>query len=545
MFKTREQLESGTGGPALGSAALSHHQALPLEPASALLQLLPEIVEAADERRVWRGLTGLWRDSGDWIAARCRVLDLTHDLAVDIGSQRWFRGFAAMLGLSAAALSFWPNFTAVEAATALPADLAARDEFSSQMIMPLALGADSGRRMGATSLVVPISAVPERPMVKLTAMFGQGDSFGRMLQRAGVGAGDAARVSGMVAGTVPLGEIGPGTQFAITLGRRSAPGIPRPLDRLDFRARFDLALVVERQGDTLALNRRPIPVDNTPLRVRGTVGTSLYYSARAAGAPVRAIQQYLHTLDQHLSLEGDIAPGDQFDIIVGYKRSAGGESETGDLLYAGLERGKQPVAQLLRWGSDGQFFEASGMGQQAATVFGPVNGRITSGYGMRRHPILGYTRMHAGVDFGAAWGSPIFAVSDGTVSFAGRHGGHGNYVRLEHGGGLGTGYGHMSRIAVYPGSRVHAGQVIGYVGSSGLSTGPHLHYEVYRGGQVVNPLSVRFSVTAQVDRKELQAFKAKMANLKAIAPGAAFKSLAFRQAEIGVPTAKATALPHK
>ena len=142
MFKTREQLESGTGGPALGSAALSHHQALPLEPASALLQLLPEIVEAADERRVWRGLTGLWRDSGDWIAARCRVLDLTHDLAVDIGSQRWFRGFAAMLGLSAAALSFWPNFTAVEAATALPADLAARDEFSSQMIMPLALGAD-------------------------------------------------------------------------------------------------------------------------------------------------------------------------------------------------------------------------------------------------------------------------------------------------------------------------------------------------------------------------------------------------------------------
>jgi murein DD-endopeptidase MepM/ murein hydrolase activator NlpD len=188
---------------------------------------------------------------------------------------------------------------------------------------------------------------------------------------------------------------------------------------------------------------------------------------------------------------------------------------------------------LLRWGSEGGFYEASGIGQTGSSrSFAPVNGHLTSGYGMRFHPILGYTRMHSGVDFGAAWGSPIFAVSSGVVSYAGRHGGHGNYVRLEHGGGLGSGYGHMSRIAVAPGAHVQAGQVIGYVGSSGLSTGPHLHFEVYKGGGTVNPMSVSFTVKTQVDAKQLAAFKAKLAAIKAIMPGAALKNLAAKQATV-------------
>jgi murein DD-endopeptidase MepM/ murein hydrolase activator NlpD len=133
--------------------------------------------------------------------------------------------------------------------------------------------------------------------------------------------------------------------------------------------------------------------------------------------------------------------------------------------------------------------------------------------------------MHSGVDFGAAWGSPIFAVSEGIVAFAGRHGGHGNYVKLDHGGGLGTGYGHMSRIAVSSGQHVQAGQVIGYVGSTGLSTGPHLHYEVYQSGRTVNPLSVSFAfrAAAGVDKGELDAVKGKIAQLKDVAPGAALQ----------------------
>ena len=216
-------------------------------------------------------------------------------------------------------------------------------------------------------------------------------------------------------------------------------------------------------------------------------------------------------------------PGDTYDIVVAFRRSAAGESQVGDLQYAGLERGGQPVAQLVRWGSDGQFFEASAMGQHRTGLLMPVVGHITSGYGQRRHPILGYTRMHAGVDFGAPYGSPIYAVGDATVVFAGRHGGHGNFVKLDHGGGYGTGYGHMSRIAVGTGSHVRAGQIIGYVGSTGLSTGPHLHYELYRNGQTVNPLSVSFAMRSEVDPGQLAAFKARLAEMRSIQPGAALR----------------------
>jgi murein DD-endopeptidase MepM/ murein hydrolase activator NlpD len=483
----------------------------------------------------------------DWrtrIEQRFHKLDLVHDLAEDIGTARWYRGFAAMIALGVAALAFLPDFSAVEAATTVHAGAAVRDEFRSQAIAPLALGGDSGRRMRASSLVMPLASVPERESLQLVATLGEGDSFGRMLQRAGVGVYDAALASDMVAAVMPIGDVKPGTRFDVTLGRRSAPGEPRQLDRLTFRARFDLDLAVERQGGALTINRRPVAVDATPLRIRGTVGPSLFRSARAAGAPMKAIEQYLQTVAAHLSLDGDIAPTDQFDMIVSYKRAAGGENEVGDLAYAGLERDGKQIAQLVRW-KEGQFVDAATMNQpqiMSAGMVQPVNGRMTSPYGLRRHPILGYVRMHAGIDFGAAWGSPIFAVSDGVVAFAGRHGGHGNYVKLDHGGGLGSGYGHMSRIAVSWGAHVQAGQVIGYVGSSGLSTGPHLHYEAYQNGRTVNPLSISFASfrAASVDKGELDAVKGKIAALQKVAPGAALQKLVPKYAPAKGATKKAS-----
>jgi murein DD-endopeptidase MepM/ murein hydrolase activator NlpD len=352
-----------------------------------------------------------------------------------------------------------------------------------------------------------------------------------MLSRAGLGAGDIASVNALVATALPGGQIAPGTRFSITLGQRPAAGAARALQGLNFRARFDLDLTVAREGAGLALVRHPIAVDTTPLRIRGVVGNSLYRSARNAGAPIAAIQDYLRAIDSHVSLESDLAATDEFDIVIAYKRSAGGERQLGDLLYAGLERGGKPRLQLLRWGKDGGMVAAAGFATSTSVepraIGAPVAGRMTSPYGMRRHPILGFVRMHAGIDFGAPYGSPIFAVADGVVSFAGRHGGHGNYVRLEHGGGNGTGYGHMSRIAVSPGAHVSAGQVIGYVGSSGLSTGPHLHFEAYRGGHTINPLGLHFAaVRSQFDQHELGAFKQRLASILTIRPGAALGTIA-------------------
>lgn len=462
---------------------------------------------------------------------RIAALDWTPDLAENIGSARWFRGLGTMMGMGALALAFWPDFAPLEAAPAMHVTGEARDEFRSQMILPLALGADSGRHMGWTGAVVPLKSAPERPRVELVATLAPGDSFGRMLQRVGVGAGEADRVTQMVAGVVPLKDIASGTKVDIVLGRRASVDAARPLDSLAFRARFDLNLALERRGGRLVLDPRPIRVDATPLRIRGTVGAGLYRSARAAGAPAGAVQQYLRTLNAQANLEDGFHPGDTFDIIVSYKRAETGESDTGDLLYAGLERDGKPRAQLLRWGSDGRFFEASGVGEMRSGLVRPVNGGVSSGFGMRRHPILGYMRMHSGMDFKAGYGAPIYAVSDAVVQYAGRKGGYGNFVRLGHGGGMATGYAHMSRIAVSPGSHVRRGQVIGYVGSTGLSTGPHLHYEVYQNGRVVNPASVRFTTRAMLEGAELASFRARLAQLRQVSPGAALASLAPKEAK--------------
>lgn len=475
----------------------------------------------------------LWQQR-EALIERLETIDWAPDLAEDIGSAKWFRGLATLLGLGLAALACWPTDNAIAAAPAMPLDSAARDEFRSQMIQPLALGGDSGRRMGATKTVALLAVAPERTNQQLTATLAQGDSFARMLMRAGVSDTDAGTATELVAGILPVGTIPAGTQVDMRLGAPPAPGMARPLEHLAFRARFDLDLTMTRIDGRLSVTQQPIAVDNTPLRIRGVVGGSLYRSARAAGAPIEAIQQYLQALDQHLSLDTAIEPGDTFDIIVSHRRSSSGEVQVGDLLFAGLEHDGKSKAQLLRWGKEGIFFEASGMGAQRTGLIMPVyGGRVTSNFGARRHPVLGYTRMHAGIDFGAPHGAPIYAVGDARVIFSGWHGGHGNYVKLDHGGGYATAYAHMSRIAVPNGARVGAGQVIGYVGSTGLSTGPHLHYELHRNGTAVNPLSVRFTVSNQVDQKELTAFKARMTQLKSVAPGAAMTSLAPRQASPG------------
>ena len=148
-------------------------------------------------------------------------------------------------------------------------------------------------------------------------------------------------------------------------------------------------------------------------------------------------------------------------------------------------------------------------------------GRVTSNYGLRMHPILGYHRMHRGLDFRASYGTPILAVADGQVSGAGWAGGYGRQVRLTHADGIATSYSHMSRIAVSPGGRVRQGQVIGYVGSTGLSTGPHLHFETYRNGGHVNPRSVRFVGRAQLSGGELASFRSRLSRLLATPLGAA------------------------
>ena len=470
----------------------------------------------------------------DQLFARIEVLDIAPDLGADIGSKRWFRGLGTFVGLSVVALAFWPGFAPLEAASPLPDDNTILEEYHSQAILPLALGADTGRRMGPNQLVRPLAEAPERPQLQMLATLAAPDSFERTLLRAGLGRDEAREVLGLVEGALPLGELERGTQIDITLGRRPAPGVSRPLEKLSFRARFDLELSVSRldPGADLTLSRKTIRVDETPLRIRGTVGDSLYRSARAAGAPASAIQAYLKALSQQVNLEREVRSTDRFDIIVSHRRAATGERQAGQLIFAGLERGSRTAIQLMRWGKDGQFYEASGVGEERGGLMAPVPGRMTSSFGMRRHPILGYRRMHAGVDFKASYGTPIVAVTDGRVTGAGRMGGCGNAVRLRHENSIDTRYCHMSRIAVNRGQSVRRGQVIGYVGSTGLSTGAHLHYEMYSGGRAVNPASVKFVTRAQLSGEDLQRFRDTLRKIKTVEAGAALVDLAPTADEI-------------
>jgi len=228
--------------------------------------------------------------------------------------------------------------------------------------------------------------------------------------------------------------------------------------------------------------------------------------------PERIGREYVAVLARAIPLAEGLSVEDRFDLV--YEPGAKGR-----LLYVGLDRVARADVELLKW-TDGKqmlWINGDGVGGGEQTSQGmrmPVNGRVTSGFGSRFHPILGYVRMHAGLDLAAAYGSPIVAAADGRVVSAGWAGGYGNLVRIAHAGGLQTMYGHMSRIAARSGESVRQGQLIGYVGSTGLSTGPHLHYEVLKNGRPVNPASVKLAAApAQLEGEKLHAFQSALRTL--------------------------------
>lgn len=458
----------------------------------------------------------------DGIRSRFAKLELVTDLGVDIGSRDWFRGFLTCAALCYAAYSFAPGFGPLTGAVPAPLADAQWEEARALSISPLAYGGDTGRRMAATEAVEPLLDTPERPRIDLLATLGSGIGLERVLQRSGVAEAEAKAVAAMVDGVIPLGSIKPGTTINLTLGRRASRRQARPLDALSFRAAFDLKLEAKRVDGKLALRRIPIAVDNTPLRIQGRVGSSLYRAARAAGAPARAIESFIRAIAGQVEI-GSVGADDRFDLIVEHRRAETGETQVGQLLYAGLDRAGSKDLRMMQWDQGGrtQWFEASGVGKTSGMLQRPVPGTVSSQFGMRRHPILGYSRMHKGMDFRAGYGTPILAATDGRITRAGWAGGYGKQVRITHAGGLATSYSHMSRIVAQPGQRVRQGQVIGYVGSTGLSTGPHLHYELYRNGAAVNPASVKFTMRSQLNKAELASFKRKLANLLSVPVGAA------------------------
>ena len=453
-----------------------------------------------------------WRDE-------IGAVDWLPDLGSSIGSIQWWRGVLSCVLLIAATCRFLaPDLGPLAASAPAPLTGDQWDEARAQGIAPLAWGATTGRRMAAGDLVLPLAEAPERPTVELSATLGEGDAFDRVLTRAGVGRSDAVAAAALLRQIG--GDLTPGTRLAVTLGRRPNKMVARPLERLEMRARFDLAVSLVRAGSELTLQRHPIAIDRTPLRLQGLVGASLYRSARAAGAPAKAVESYIRALASKLSIGRDIGTTDSFDMVIDRERAVTGETRLGDVQMAAIGR-PQHQLQLIRWAGDGgdEWWDVNGKNERRGFMGMPVQGHVTSTFGWRMHPLLHFVRLHKGMDIGAAWGSPVYAVLDGVVQMAGRAGGYGNFLKVGHAGGIQTGYGHLSSFAVSAGQRVRQGQVIAYVGSTGLSTGPHLHWEVWRNGVAINPQSISFTSVAALSGDELRRFKARVQLLLGVKPG--------------------------
>lgn len=246
----------------------------------------------------------------------------------------------------------------------------------------------------------------------------------------------------------------------------------------------------------------------------GTIKSSLFESAQSAGVPIQIIMAMIKALSYDVDFQRDIQSGDEFTVVYeGFYDTKGKLVRHGEMLFASVNLSGTPIAMYRFDNGQGtvEYFNDKGESVKKALLKTPVDGaKISSGFGMRNHPILGYSKMHKGIDFAVPTGTPIQAAGDGTIEIAGFNGSYGNYVRLRHGSGFGTAYAHMSRIAagIGPGKRVSQGQIIGFVGSTGRSTGAHLHYEVLKGSDQINPLSVKMPTSIKLAGRDLDRFKA-------------------------------------
>ena len=276
----------------------------------------------------------------------------------------------------------------------------------------------------------------------------------------------------------------------------------------------DRDVVVTRGTDDIFV---PQVVDRALERILrrnvGAIDTSLYNAAVDAGMPNQVFMEMVHIFSFDVDFQRDIRPGDRFEILYEAAYDEAGEFvENGPLLYATLEAGERKV-ELFRYEPDegpADYLDARGASVRKALMRTPINGaRLSSGFGPRKHPILGYTKKHLGLDFAARTGTPIFAAGDGTITMIGRHGNYGKYIRIRHNSTYNTGYAHLNGYAkgMKTGKPVRQGQVIGYVGSTGMSTGPHLHYEVMRGSTRINPMTLKLPAGRKLEGRELAAFR--------------------------------------
>ena len=345
-----------------------------------------------------------------------------------------------------------------------------------------------------------------------TLKVGSGDTFMSLFTKIEAEPAQAKEVIDALEPIFSAKDLKPGQEVRFTLvPAPSDTGQMEPAKVSIFAKGTHLATAARNRQAVFVASTEPIGDDAAKLQqasARATLYTSFYHAALEQKIPDETILKLLRVHSYDVDFKQKTKSGDSFDLFF----DSGNEGELGELLYTSMTiNGEARKFYRFRTPDDVvDYYDEQGNSAKKFLMRNPVRGgRFTSGFGDRRHPLLKYMRMHNGVDWAAPTGTPIAAAGDGTVEQVGGRGGYGNYVRLRHANGFSTAYGHMSRYAagVAPGVTVKQGQIIGYVGSTGLSTGPHLHFEVLVNNGYVNPMTIQVPRGLQLTGRQLAEFQ--------------------------------------
>ena len=270
----------------------------------------------------------------------------------------------------------------------------------------------------------------------------------------------------------------------------------------------DKEIIVSRIDGKYEARKSNIALNKSYLKYKVKINESLFTDGLDAGVPANIMLDFIKFFSFDIDFQRDLRKGDTFEVLFeSYYTNEGKKVKDGDILFASIDN-QGRIYEIYKFGNN--YYSKDGQSVQKSLLKTPVNGaRISSNYGYRKHPILGYSKLHSGKDFAAPVGTPIFAAGSGTIVKAQFWSTWGNYVRIKHINGYDTEYAHASKIApgIKPGVKVRQGQVIAYVGSTGRSTGPHLHYGVLYNNKRINPDRVKSLPTVKLMGKEMANFK--------------------------------------
>ena len=296
-------------------------------------------------------------------------------------------------------------------------------------------------------------------------------------------------------------------------GAPNTPGDTTAALRIALNDEQDLSLFYDQTRQDWHSTRSYRPYQSFETFISGSIDNSLYAASIEAGINEQIFNQFTQIMGFSVDFQRQIRQGDTFKILIKRRRDLVTDEvlKGGEMQFLSLTLSDENIAFYRHESTDGKvgYYDRTGTSAYRTLMRTPINGaRLSSGYGNRRHPILGYTKAHRGVDFAAPTGTPIMAAGNGIVEFAGWNGSYGRYVRIRHHGTYKTAYAHLARInkKIRVGAHINQGEIIGTVGSSGRSTGPHLHYEILLNGRQVNPLTVNLPTGEDLNKAEMHRF---------------------------------------